>query len=519
MAYTSGFFDAIDQGGGNYDRVYSAANFAHYFSLLVQNGVFPDPSTGMQVKASSSPDMHVSVQPGSGWVNGYYVTVEASAPEQLTVPTANPSLSRIDSVIMGLNYVQREIQLYIKSGAVSASPSAVSLQRDNDLYELELAQITVSAGMASITQSSITDMRSNTSRCGIVKGMVDQIDTTDLFAQYDTAFQEWFDDIKAQLSGNVATNLQNQINTLKIEKLGESDKATTAQAQSGTDNTKWMTPALVKAFYDAFKASQSEAEAGTISTKWMSPLTAKKQLEKLGPFVNGILSTETKALYGLSSAKTPNDVFSLLSRFNSGLGNEYLWRKDTYGPYKEKRIGPFSDTDWNAFPADVYYGTGISISDTGVVTLLNPVKTGNNAATVAEQIRGKYIQWFKEGVRYVQSATAKNGQIDHTFYKITADRQIASSTWLNSPSLTGYSEGGSGNEVYTFLGNIGSCAHIEVGSYIGTGSAQSITLPFVPRLMFINYKLVSFSVSGKTATISTYISTGQTYSYICIGGS
>ena len=218
MAHTSGFFDAIDQGSGNYDRVYSAANFAHYFSLLVQNGVFPNPSTGMQVKASASPDMHVSVQSGSGWVNGYYITVSDSSPEQLTIPTANPSLSRIDSVIMGLNYVQREIQLYIKSGAVSASPSAVSLQRDNDLYELELAQITVSAGMASITQASITDMRSNTSRCGIVKGMVDQIDTTDLFAQYDAAFQTWFADIKSQLSGNVATNLQNQINTLKTEK-------------------------------------------------------------------------------------------------------------------------------------------------------------------------------------------------------------------------------------------------------------------------------------------------------------
>lgn len=55
MSYTSGFFDAMDLGGGNYDREYSAAVFAHYFSLLVKNGVFPDPSTGMQVKASSSP--------------------------------------------------------------------------------------------------------------------------------------------------------------------------------------------------------------------------------------------------------------------------------------------------------------------------------------------------------------------------------------------------------------------------------------------------------------------------------
>lgn len=216
MSYTSGFFDAVDLGGGEYDREYSAATFAHYFSLLVKNGVFPDPSTGMQVKASSNPDMHVSIQPGNGWVNGYYITVSDNAPEILTVPTANPSLSRIDSVIMGLNYVEREIQLYIKSGAVSSSPSAVSLQRDNDLYEMELAQITVAAGVASISQANITDMRQNTSRCGIVKGTIDQIDTTDLFAQYNDAFQTWFADIQAQLSGDVATNLQNQINNLSL---------------------------------------------------------------------------------------------------------------------------------------------------------------------------------------------------------------------------------------------------------------------------------------------------------------
>lgn len=272
MSYTSGFFDAMDLGGGNYDRKYSAAVFAHYFSLLVKNGVFPDPSTGMQVKASSSPDMHVSVQPGSGWVNGYYITIYDDGPEVLTVPTANPSLSRIDSVIMGLNYVDREIQLYIKSGAVSSSPSAVSLQRDNDLYEMELAQIAVGAGIASISQANITDMRQNTSRCGIVKGTIDQIDTTDLFAQYDDAFQTWFDDIQSQLSGDVATNLQNQINSLKTGKVNVSDKASTEQAQAGTDNTKWMTPALVKSEIYAFKATLNEALLGKSSEKLITPM-------------------------------------------------------------------------------------------------------------------------------------------------------------------------------------------------------------------------------------------------------
>lgn len=310
MSYTSGFFDAVDLGVGNYDREYSAAVFAHYFSLLVKNGVFPDPSTGMQVKASSSSDMHVSVQPGSGWINGYYITVPDDSPEVLTVPTANPSLSRIDSVIMGLNYVEREIQLYIKSGAVSASPSAVSLQRDNDLYEMELAQITVAAGVASISQANITDMRQNTSRCGIVKGTIDQIDTTDLFAQYDDAFQTWFADIQAQLSGNVATNLQNQINNLKDGKVNVSDKASTAQAQAGTDDTKWMTPAKVKAWWDSLYTTMllPVSKGGTGKPSW---------------YADRLLYASSRS--ALSQLNFPSVVGSVLAQGTSGAA---YWRSD-----------------------------------------------------------------------------------------------------------------------------------------------------------------------------------------------
>lgn len=354
MAYTSGFFDAIDQGGGDYDRVYSAATFAHYFSLLIQNGVFPDPSTGMQVKASASPDMHVSVQPGSGWVNGYYITVPENGPEVLTVPTANPSLSRIDSVIMGLNYVEREIQLYIKSGAVSASPSAVSLQRDNDLYEMELAQITVSAGVASISQANITDMRQNTSRCGIVKGTIDQIDTTDLFAQYDDAFQTWFADIKAQLSGDVATNLQNQINTLKTDKVNVSDKANTAQALAGTDNTKWMTPALVKAWWDSLYTSflLPVAKGGTGKSSWAANCllyaSSALTLSQLNPpsVAGSVLAQGTSG-----AAYWRNDIITLLDLLkalpsNAGELVDITW-KLTAAVAGGKVIAPGGDVAMN----------------------------------------------------------------------------------------------------------------------------------------------------------------------------
>lgn len=235
MSYTSGFFDAADQGEGNYDRVYNAETFAHYFGLLVKNGVFPNPSTCLQVRAATVPNMTVIVQPGSGWINGYYITVPDDGPEVLTIPTANASLSRIDSVIMGLNTGEREIQLYIKSGAVSFNPSPVTLQQDSDLYELELAQIRVSAGMASIPQASITDMRQNANRCGIVKGTIEEIDATDLFIQYDDAFQTWFNGIKDSLSGDVAANLKLQIDALDHSKAPNNHASETTTYGVGSD--------------------------------------------------------------------------------------------------------------------------------------------------------------------------------------------------------------------------------------------------------------------------------------------
>lgn len=217
MSITSGFFDAVETSSGVYDRVYDAADFAHYFSLFIGNGVYPDPSTGLQVKANATPNMGVSISAGNGWINGYYITLDAA--ESRSITTANATLSRIDSVVIGLSYTTRSITLYVKTGAPSANPVAPTLTRNTSTWELELAQILVAAGAANITQSAITDMRSNKSRCGIVSGVVDQIDTTGLFAQYTAAFNEWFTGVKEELSTDVAANLQSQINTNKSLKL------------------------------------------------------------------------------------------------------------------------------------------------------------------------------------------------------------------------------------------------------------------------------------------------------------
>lgn len=242
MSLTSAFFDA-ELVGDEYDRVYSAEHFAEYFAAFIANGVFPDPATNLQVVANIPSDMTVLVKPGLGWINGYYCNNDGNY--SLTISPASGTLPRVDAVVLRWSRSNRSISLGVKTGTANASPVAPSLERSSDTYELMLASITVAAGATSIAQASITDKRPDSTVCGWVQGTVNQIDTTDLFAQYDNAFQTWFDSIKVQLSGNVATNLQNQINELKTGKVNVSDKATDSEAKAATNDTHWMTPAKV----------------------------------------------------------------------------------------------------------------------------------------------------------------------------------------------------------------------------------------------------------------------------------
>lgn len=267
MALTSAFFDA-KLVGDEYDRVYSAERFAEYFASFIANGVFPNPATNLQVVANVPGNMAVRVKSGLGWINGYYCNNDGDY--SLTLSPANGTLPRVDAVVLRWSRSNRSISLEVKTGVAASSPSAPTLERSADNYELMLASISVVAGATSIAQANITDKRPDSTVCGWVKGVVDQIDTTDLFAQYDDAFQTWFDNLQSQLSGDVVANLQSQITALKDNKVNVSDKASTAQAQAGTNDTKWMTPAKVKSWWDKLYSTflLSVAKGGTGKSSW-----------------------------------------------------------------------------------------------------------------------------------------------------------------------------------------------------------------------------------------------------------
>lgn len=231
----SSFFNA-ELVGEEYDRTYLAEDYAQYFASFIGNGVFPNPSTNLQVLADGT-SMNVVLSMGKAWINGYFYANTTDL--VLSIAPADGVLNRIDRVVLRLDFLNREIKCYVKKGTFASAPIAPTLQRDADMYEIALADIKINKGAIAITQANITDLRQDSTMCGIVHGTVDQVDVTTLFNQYskalelkeqgfETEFTAWFDSIKGQLSEDAAGNLQNQImesNTKvdKINKLVEDD--------------------------------------------------------------------------------------------------------------------------------------------------------------------------------------------------------------------------------------------------------------------------------------------------------
>ncbi|WP_055071907.1 hypothetical protein [Clostridium massiliamazoniense] len=211
MAELSSFFNAIKEENGTYDRVYDASDWAEYFASFIGNGVFANPANSLQVQAGTG--LSVIVNSGKAWINGYYYNnIE---PLTLTLAASNTSYSRIDRVVCELNLNTRNIKTYILTGTFSANPVAPAIENGNNVYQLSLAEIKIMPNAINISQSSILDTRANNEVCGFVAGVIDQIDTTGLFNQFTSAFDNWFASVKADYSNADLTKLLSEINSIK----------------------------------------------------------------------------------------------------------------------------------------------------------------------------------------------------------------------------------------------------------------------------------------------------------------
>lgn len=165
------------------DRKYNAAHWANYFKPLFKSGVF---NGDLQVVANG--EMSVTVKAGYAWLIGYgYQNTE---PLKIDLEVASGNLNRYDAIKIKLDLSARTITAYADKGGNAASPAKPVNQRTDTVYEITLAEVYIAAGTTVITQSMITDTRMDNSKCGWVAGAVDQIDFSQIYAQFNQYFNE-----------------------------------------------------------------------------------------------------------------------------------------------------------------------------------------------------------------------------------------------------------------------------------------------------------------------------------------
>ena len=237
MSQQSGFFESIwdetivnPQTGtlGDWDIKYYYNQFADYFAKFFGNGVYYNPDNNLKVLSTGA--MSVAIKAGWAFINGFWFHLDEDT--SLAVPANSTAYTRTDSVILRWNLSDRNISLIYATDTTEPT-------RSDSLYDLILAQVEVEPSVVSILGDKITDKRVDQAVCGIVRGLqADSIDTETLFEQYNTIFNEWFDTVKDQVTGDLAIRLQLEFDELNqnVEDF-ESDVNTSVSAIQQTANS------------------------------------------------------------------------------------------------------------------------------------------------------------------------------------------------------------------------------------------------------------------------------------------
>lgn len=262
MSVSSGFFNSL-----NGDRKYNAAQMSAIFDGLIIDGVFASIGTAFAVKAAGGLTVNVGV--GKAWFDHTWTVNDSILP--MTAPEAEVLLDRIDAVVLEVNGTEsvRENTIKFVKGNPSITPSRPTLTNEGNVHQYPLCYIYRKYGTAVINQADITPMV-GTESTPFVTGILqtisldellgkwqDELDrftnarsqeVDDWIAQEESDFTTWFDKMKAdlqqeqavldqwiaseqadflawynqmkdQLSGDVAGNLQLEINKEEVKRI------------------------------------------------------------------------------------------------------------------------------------------------------------------------------------------------------------------------------------------------------------------------------------------------------------
>lgn len=223
------FYDSNDG-----DRKYNAESFEYWLKKFFTTGVF---SGDLKVMANGG----MSVAVSSGYCNIEGKVRVFKNDTILTLDTAGAVYDRIDSIVIERNDTERDITIKIVKGTEKDSPIPAALVRTSGIYQLVIARVVVKAGKVEITQSDITDTREYRSLCGVVTGTVEELDFSQLKAQFDDfydqcgiKFEQWLEELDGQLGTDAAGKLLQliEVERARINALASlKDGSTTGDAE------------------------------------------------------------------------------------------------------------------------------------------------------------------------------------------------------------------------------------------------------------------------------------------------
>lgn len=262
MSVSSGFFNSL-----NGDRKYNAAQMSAIFDGLIIDGVFASIGTAFAVKAAGGLTVNVGI--GKAWFDHTWTVNDSILP--MTAPEAEVLLDRIDAVVLEVNGTEsvRENTIKFVKGNPSSAPSRPTLTNEGNVHQYPLCYIYRKYGTAVINQADITPMV-GTESTPFVTGILqtisldellgkwqDELDrftdarskeVDDWITQEESDFTAWFNKMKAdlqqeqtvldqwiaseqadflawynqmkdQLSGDVAGNLQLEIDKEEVKRI------------------------------------------------------------------------------------------------------------------------------------------------------------------------------------------------------------------------------------------------------------------------------------------------------------
>lgn len=262
MSVSSGFFNSL-----NGDRKYNAAQMSAIFDGLIIDGVFASIGTAFAVKAAGGLTVNVGI--GKAWFDHTWTVNDSILP--MTAPEAEVLLDRIDAVVLEVNGMEsvRNNTIKFVKGNPSSAPSRPTLTNEGNVHQYPLWYIYRKYGTAVINQADITPMV-GTESTPFVTGILqtisldellgkwqDELDrftdarskeVDDWIAQEESDFTAWFNKMKAdlqqeqtvldqwiaseqadflawynqmkdQLSGDVAGNLQLEIDKEEVKRI------------------------------------------------------------------------------------------------------------------------------------------------------------------------------------------------------------------------------------------------------------------------------------------------------------